>query len=102
MIKDIIIITLIVLVVIFLFFVAALGVRYLSQTIEMRTWGEFKYKVCVDGNWYATNEYKIDEKDCINFTDNYDQKWTWCEKYSVGEYYLHQNKPSWRTAYFGF
>tara|TARA_R100000750_G_C2340149_1_gene93845 strand:- start:999 stop:1307 length:309 start_codon:yes stop_codon:yes gene_type:complete len=78
-----------------------IGTVFLGQGLEKRTFGDFKYKVKVDRTWYVTNEYHIDENGCIHFIDNYKQKWMWCEKYSVGNYYFHNNNPTFKTVIFG-
>ena len=85
----------------FLFIVLPISLGYLFQAIEKNTWGDYQYKVTVDSEWYATNDYHIDEDNCIHFIDNYDQKWMWCEKWSVGEYYFNKNKPTLKTIWFG-
>ena len=79
-----------------------LASEYIEQTIEKNTWGSFKYRITTDSAWYLTNEYKINENGCIDFTDNYGQDKTWCEKFSIGEYYLHENRPNLKTIWFGY
>ena len=91
-----------VLIIVIVVIVLAFGLGFIDQTIEKNTWGEFRYKVTVDDVWYATNEYNIDDKGCIHFIDNYGQNWQWCEKFSVGEYYFHKNRPSLKTIWFGY
>lgn len=78
-----------------------LVVNAVSFGADRRAWSEFEYVIKQDTRYYYTHGYE--EKDgCVYFVDNYANNQIWCEKYSVGENYLHKGGLNWKVLIYGY
>ena len=77
------------------------GLSLLSFVAEKSAWGEYAYKIRNEREYYYTNGYELDGN-CVVFIDNYGNNQRYCEKFVIGENYLHNNGLTLKALIWGY